>query len=90
MLAINTGGVSAVDAPFGGVKWSGYGSEDGREVILGVSWELLWLVTAAAFVARDEALTGPEDFPEQSGLEYEQVTIGRERHDGASFALLAC
>ena len=31
MLALNAGGVSAVDAPFGGVKWSGYGSEDGRE-----------------------------------------------------------
>jgi succinate-semialdehyde dehydrogenase/glutarate-semialdehyde dehydrogenase len=34
MLAINTGGVSAADAPFGGVKWSGYGSEDGREGVL--------------------------------------------------------
>nr|WP_137676656.1 NAD-dependent succinate-semialdehyde dehydrogenase [Parerythrobacter lutipelagi] len=34
MLAINTGGVSAVDAPFGGVKWSGYGSEDGREGVM--------------------------------------------------------
>ena len=32
--AINTGGVSAVDAPFGGVKWSGYGSEDGREGVM--------------------------------------------------------
>ncbi|MXP15791.1 aldehyde dehydrogenase family protein [Altererythrobacter confluentis] len=31
MVAINTGGVSAVDAPFGGVKWSGHGSEDGAE-----------------------------------------------------------
>ncbi|MDF1834613.1 MAG: NAD-dependent succinate-semialdehyde dehydrogenase [Alteraurantiacibacter sp. bin_em_oilr2.035] len=31
MLAINTGSVSTVDAPFGGVKWSGYGSEDGLE-----------------------------------------------------------
>ncbi len=31
MLAINTGGVSAVDAPFGGVKWSGHGLEDGAE-----------------------------------------------------------
>ena len=34
MLAINGGGVSAVDAPFGGVKWSGYGSEDGREGVM--------------------------------------------------------
>lgn len=34
MLAINTGGVSTVDAPFGGVKWSGYGSEDGREGVM--------------------------------------------------------
>lgn len=31
MLAINGGSVSAVDAPFGGVKWSGHGSEDGAE-----------------------------------------------------------
>jgi len=31
MIAINGGTVSAVDAPFGGVKWSGYGLEDGAE-----------------------------------------------------------
>ncbi|MFA9200778.1 MAG: NAD-dependent succinate-semialdehyde dehydrogenase [Cypionkella sp.] len=34
MLALDTGSVSAADAPFGGVKWSGYGSEDGREGVL--------------------------------------------------------
>jgi succinate-semialdehyde dehydrogenase / glutarate-semialdehyde dehydrogenase len=34
MLAIDTGGVSAADAPFGGIKWSGYGSEDGREGVM--------------------------------------------------------
>ncbi|APE27790.1 NAD-dependent succinate-semialdehyde dehydrogenase [Aurantiacibacter gangjinensis] len=34
MLAINGGSVSTVDAPFGGVKWSGYGSEDGREGVM--------------------------------------------------------
>ncbi|MGN3974352.1 NAD-dependent succinate-semialdehyde dehydrogenase [Tsuneonella sp. SYSU-LHT278] len=34
MVAIDTGGVSAADAPFGGVKWSGYGSEDGREGVM--------------------------------------------------------
>ena len=31
MIAINGGSVSAADAPFGGVKWSGYGLEDGAE-----------------------------------------------------------
>lgn len=31
MLAINHPSVSAVDAPFGGVKWSGHGHEDGME-----------------------------------------------------------
>ena len=31
MLAINHPSVSAVDAPFGGVKWSGHGHEDGSE-----------------------------------------------------------
>ncbi|MFZ9395126.1 MAG: NAD-dependent succinate-semialdehyde dehydrogenase [Erythrobacter sp.] len=31
MVALNGGSVSAVDAPFGGVKWSGYGLEDGAE-----------------------------------------------------------
>lgn len=34
MLAIDTGSVSAADAPFGGIKWSGYGSEDGREGVM--------------------------------------------------------
>lgn len=31
MVGINTMGISAVDAPFGGVKESGFGSEDGPE-----------------------------------------------------------
>ena len=31
MLGIDVPSVSAADAPFGGVKWSGYGSEDGPE-----------------------------------------------------------
>jgi len=31
MVAVNMAAVSAPDAPFGGVKWSGHGSEDGRE-----------------------------------------------------------
>lgn len=31
MVGINTVGISAVDAPFGGVKESGFGSEDGPE-----------------------------------------------------------
>lgn len=31
MIAFNAASVSAVDAPFGGVKWSGYGLEDGAE-----------------------------------------------------------
>ncbi|MEW4451060.1 aldehyde dehydrogenase family protein, partial [Bremerella sp. JC817] len=34
MLAINGGNVSFVDAPFGGVKWSGHGSEDGHEGVM--------------------------------------------------------
>lgn len=34
MVAINGANVSAVDAPFGGVKWSGHGSEDGAEGVL--------------------------------------------------------
>ena len=34
MLGINHGSVSAADAPFGGVKWSGYGHEDGAEGVL--------------------------------------------------------
>lgn len=31
MVAVNMAAMSAPDAPFGGVKWSGHGSEDGRE-----------------------------------------------------------
>jgi succinate-semialdehyde dehydrogenase / glutarate-semialdehyde dehydrogenase len=34
MLAINHPSVSAVDAPFGGVKWSGHGYEDGMEGVM--------------------------------------------------------
>ncbi len=34
MLAINHSSVSAVDAPFGGVKWSGHGHEDGMEGVM--------------------------------------------------------
>ncbi|MXO75152.1 aldehyde dehydrogenase family protein [Altererythrobacter aerius] len=34
MLGIEAASVSAADAPFGGVKWSGYGSEDGREGVM--------------------------------------------------------
>ena len=34
MVAINSGSVSAADAPFGGVKWSGYGLEDGAEGVM--------------------------------------------------------
>lgn len=31
MLGINTAMIAAADSPFGGVKWSGHGSEDGPE-----------------------------------------------------------
>jgi succinate-semialdehyde dehydrogenase / glutarate-semialdehyde dehydrogenase len=31
MVGINTFAISGADAPFGGVKQSGYGSEGGRE-----------------------------------------------------------
>ncbi|PZU15910.1 MAG: NAD-dependent succinate-semialdehyde dehydrogenase [Citromicrobium sp.] len=34
MLVINGASASAVDAPFGGVKWSGHGHEDGAEGVL--------------------------------------------------------
>ncbi len=34
MIAINAGSVSAADAPFGGVQWSGDGLEDGAEGVL--------------------------------------------------------
>jgi len=34
MVAVNCAAVSAVDAPFGGVKWSGHGHEDGAEGVL--------------------------------------------------------
>ncbi|MEL7729194.1 NAD-dependent succinate-semialdehyde dehydrogenase [Citromicrobium bathyomarinum] len=34
MLAINGANVSAPDAPFGGVKWSGHGQEDGAEGVM--------------------------------------------------------
>jgi succinate-semialdehyde dehydrogenase/glutarate-semialdehyde dehydrogenase len=34
MVAVNAGGVSAVDMPFGGVKWSGHGHEDGHEGVM--------------------------------------------------------
>lgn len=34
MLGINHGSVSAADAPFGGVKWSGHGHEDGVEGVM--------------------------------------------------------
>ncbi len=34
MVAINGAAVSAPDAPFGGVKWSGHGSEDGAEGVM--------------------------------------------------------
>jgi len=34
MLAINGASVSAPDAPFGGVKWSGHGQEDGAEGVM--------------------------------------------------------
>jgi succinate-semialdehyde dehydrogenase/glutarate-semialdehyde dehydrogenase len=34
MLCINTTALSASDAPFGGVKWSGHGSENGPEGVM--------------------------------------------------------
>jgi succinate-semialdehyde dehydrogenase / glutarate-semialdehyde dehydrogenase len=34
MIGINTTMIGAVDAPFGGVKWSGHGSEDGIEGLM--------------------------------------------------------
>ncbi len=34
MIALNTGMVAAADAPFGGVRWSGHGAEDGPEGVL--------------------------------------------------------
>ena len=34
MLGINSHMIGGADAPFGGVKWSGHGSEDGPEGVL--------------------------------------------------------
>jgi succinate-semialdehyde dehydrogenase/glutarate-semialdehyde dehydrogenase len=34
MLGINTNMIAAADSPFGGVKWSGHGSEDGTEGLM--------------------------------------------------------
>jgi len=34
MVGINTTMIGGADAPFGGVKWSGHGSEDGPEGVL--------------------------------------------------------
>ena len=34
MIALNTGMVASADAPFGGVRWSGHGAEDGPEGVL--------------------------------------------------------
>jgi succinate-semialdehyde dehydrogenase/glutarate-semialdehyde dehydrogenase len=34
MVGINTAMIGGADAPFGGVKWSGHGSEDGPEGVL--------------------------------------------------------
>lgn len=34
MVAINAASVSAADMPFGGVKWSGHGHEDGHEGVM--------------------------------------------------------
>jgi succinate-semialdehyde dehydrogenase/glutarate-semialdehyde dehydrogenase len=31
MIGINGGAIAAPDSPFGGMKWSGHGSEDGPE-----------------------------------------------------------
>jgi succinate-semialdehyde dehydrogenase/glutarate-semialdehyde dehydrogenase len=31
MVGINTNMIGGADAPFGGVRWSGHGSEDGPE-----------------------------------------------------------
>lgn len=34
MLGINTTMIGGADAPFGGVKWSGHGHEDGPEGVM--------------------------------------------------------
>uniref|UniRef100_UPI0025ED36FD NAD-dependent succinate-semialdehyde dehydrogenase n=1 Tax=Novosphingobium sp. Chol11 TaxID=1385763 RepID=UPI0025ED36FD len=34
MIGINTAAVGAADSPFGGMKWSGHGSEDGPEGVM--------------------------------------------------------
>ena len=31
MIGLNTAMIAGADAPFGGVKWSGHGAEDGPE-----------------------------------------------------------
>ena len=34
MVGLNTTMIGGADSPFGGVKWSGHGSEDGPEGVL--------------------------------------------------------
>ena len=66
MVAVNHGSVSAIDAPFGGIKDSGHGLEDGAEglkafmVSKTVHQSVIYFVIASGAAAR-QSIARPRD-----------------------------